>query len=238
MKINRLIFSMFIIPILLYSCKKEFSVVNPVSLSSVTVINATTGSGGIIPNFAKSPVQYFAYANVVGYGSFYEYSIPSGATPVSVWQKTDTIHVVFKGTFTLQSQGIYSLYLCGDNLTSPDTLFTHDILAYHSVTDSVAGVRFVNLSPGSNPVSVDIQGNANGSEVSSLAYKKITSFKIYTDTNENPNPSTGYIFEFRDQASGNLLATYTYNNIARFRNVTIVLYGDPGNQSTFQVNNY
>jgi len=41
----------------------------------------------------------------------------------------------------------------------------------HASTDSVAGIRFVNLSPVTSPVSVDIKGLSNGSEVTSLPYK-------------------------------------------------------------------
>jgi hypothetical protein len=224
--------------LLLFSCKKELSISNGITLSAVTIINACPNSNPIIPDFSNNPVDYFSDAQNIGYQSYFEYAIPSGSTPFSVWQISDTTHAIFKTNITLQSRGIYSIFLSGDNTLKPDTLFVKDNLPYYTVKDSVAGVRFVNLSPGSGLISIDIQGKPNGSEVSSLPYKKITTFKAYTDNNIIPDPSTGYIFEFRDQASGNLLATYNYNNIARFKNVTIVFCGDPGNQSAFLENNY
>lgn len=222
------------------SCKKEFSVVKPGPLSDVTLVNAIVGSNSVIPDFSNDPIQgSFSLSNLVGNGSFFEYSMPSGNTPVSVWQLPDTIQTIFKGSLNLQPQVAYSLFLAGDNPTKPDTLFTRDQLAYHSSADSVVGIRFVNLSPGSNPISINIQGKANGSEVANLAYKKITGFKVYAATSTMPSPSTGYAFEFRDEASGNLLTSFTYlRNIARFRNITIVFNGLPGNQSIFLVNNY
>jgi hypothetical protein len=147
----------------------------------------------------------------------------------------------------LQSGRIYSLYLTG-TVAQPDTVFMQEQLAAHSMADSVAGVRFVNLSPGSNPVSVDIKGQANGSEVVSLAYKARTVFKTY----KADHAVTSYIFEFRDASSGTLLTTYTLNgvnnassasltttNTLRFRNMTIALIGGRTTaQSVLLIPNY
>jgi hypothetical protein len=101
------------------------------------------------------------------------------------------------------------------------------------------GIRFVNLSPGSAPVSVDIQGGANGSEAASLPYKSITAFKDYPAT---PAVSA-YTFEFRDLASGALLASYRVNSTP-YLNYTIALEGIPGvgtgatAQAAYLINNY
>jgi hypothetical protein len=235
MKTHKIIIYLLLIECL--SCKKEFSTIKPINLSDVTVVNAIVNSNALIPDFSNTPVRYFSFATNISNGSYQEYPMQSGTIPISVWQISDTTQTIFKGILNLQPQAIYSLFLSGNNPSSPDSLFTHDELAYHSITDSVAGVRFVNLSAGSNPISVDIQGNVNGSEVVSLPYRQITSFKVYTDTKLIPS-SQEYIFEFRDVSTGDLLANFTYNNIARFRNVTIVFFGPPGSQSTFLVDNY
>jgi hypothetical protein len=97
-----------------------------------------------------------------------------------------------------------------------------DMPPYHPSTDSTAGIRFVNLSAGSNSVSIDIQGNPNTPILSSLPYKDITNFELFAaNTAAQIN---GYTFEFRDASSGNLLTTYTYA-VSPFQNITICFIG-------------
>src|SRR5579872_2457700 len=76
----------------------------------------------------------------------------------------------YSNTFAVGDNTNYSLFLTG---TSPQAV--DNVLISESYTpayaDSICGVRFINLSPGSNSVSVDIKGNANGSEVVGLGYK-------------------------------------------------------------------
>lgn len=222
---------------LITSCKKEQSVVKPLNMSAVTIVNAVSGSQAVVPDFSAQIVQYFSQAQTINVNSYFEYSVPSGSTPVSVWQLPDTTQSVFNGQLNLAPHGIYSLFLVGTNPSKPDTMLLRDNIPYYALGDSVAGVRFANISPGGNPVSVDIQGMANGSEVQSLAYKNATIFKTYKDTQTIPT-SGHYIFEFRDAATGTLLKQYTYSSIARFRSVTIALSGLPGSQSVFLINNY
>jgi len=240
MKKSKFILFIITIQLSLFSCNKNGNIVKPGAISAFTIVNATVNSQPVVPDFSNSPVNYYSDAQNISFGSFFEYSIPSGNVPFNISQVTDTTHKIFSGSFNLKPATIYSLFLAGQLTTASstvDTLFTIDHPPYHSVTDSVAGVRFINLSPGSNPVSVDIQGNAIGSEVESLAYKKITAFKAYMDTSEVP-ASGQYVFEFRDAASGTLLTTFTYSNMERFDNVTIVFYGLPSNQSAFTVNDF
>jgi hypothetical protein len=164
------------------------------------------------------------------------------------------MHTIFNGVLNLPIGTIHSLFVTG-TLAAPDTFFTLDNPPYHSPLDSTIGIRFVNLSAGSNPISVDIQGMPNGSEVTSLSYKGITNFKNYNALASSP---TSYVFEFRDAGTGALLSAssgYTMNditnasgtnindNIYRFRNFTIALIGVPGGSGTLiqkavLINNY
>jgi hypothetical protein len=91
--------------------------------------------------------------------------------------------------------------------------------------DSLINIRFVNLSPNSNPFNIKIQG-ATIDETNGLAYKGITSFKAYTAKVANPN----YKFEIRDGTSNILLITYTFNITPtnRFKNVALVIRGLQG----------
>ncbi len=156
---------------------------------------------------------------------------------------------MFNQTLDLASNNVYSLFITGKDTTAADYLLVNDQPTAHR--DSTCGIRFINLSTGSNPVSVDIQGQSNGSEVSSLAYKSYTSFRSYATT----SGISSYTFEYRDAVSGSLLATYkltgvnnytgtnTTVNTVRFKNMTIALIGQPGGaganaQKTILINNY
>jgi hypothetical protein len=243
----KFLLSIFTTAIILSSCTKEANNVKPVPISAVNIVNAVIGSNSLIADLtgADSVAAYLTTTPQIGYSSFYEYSIPSGNVPIAVYQTTDTLNAVFKtglknSTLNLQGSKIYSLFLSGQFAAqgSVDTLLTLDNPPYHPATDSSSGIRFVNLSPGSSPVSVNIQGNPNASELSSLSYRNITGFKNYPATAN----ITQYIFEIRDAASGILLTTYNYN-LAPYQNITIAIIGseDPAVSvpvSALRVNNF
>jgi hypothetical protein len=247
MKCLKYLYIIIILQVTCVACTKEANNVKPVPMSAVTIVNAIINSNPLITDLtgADSVAAYLTTTPQIEYSSFFEYSIPSGNVPVAVYQTTDTLNPVFKtglknSTLNLQGSKIYSLFLSGQlgAQGSVDTLLTLDNPLYHPATDSSSGIRFVNLSPGSSPVSVNIQGNTNGSEVSTLSYRNITDFKNYPATMN----ITSYTFEIRDVASGNLLITYTYN-LAPFQNITIALIGseDPNVNvpvSVLRVNDY
>ncbi len=247
MKVSKLIMIPAVLIVMVSGCHKSGGVV--VSPASITVVNAVVNSQPVIPVFGTTgPITYFTSAQTVGYGGFQLYSPLSGANSLYVVQNTSTDTILnghnsyfFNGTLNLIAGGITRsswwalirsmliLYLCG--IISP----------IHA--DSTVGIRFINLSPGSNAVSINIQGNANGSEVSSLAYKGMTSFKSYAAT--SAFLSNGYTFEFRDATSGTLLTSastgnYSYlfpggQSLPLFRNFTLALYDVPGNQQVMVV---
>lgn len=244
MKFIRYIFIITVTQLFFISCKKDD--IRKENVSAVTVVNAVAGSSSLIADFTGSrPYVYFNNAPQVDYNSSHEYSIASGSVPAVVYQTSDTTHAVYKKSMTLEPRTIYSLYLAGTDPANPDALLTTDNIPYYNPADSLTGVRFINLSPGTT-VSVNIQGAASGSEAASLAYKSLTTFKSYKATYKIDN----YTFEFRNAGTGDVLATYTLDGINngigsntstnqwRNRNVTIVLSGLPGSQNAFEVNNY
>lgn len=132
---------------------------------------------------------------------------------------------------------IGSLFVAG-TLKQPDTLLIKDQPLYFPPADSSMGLRFVNLSQGGLPVSVNIRGQANGAEVNGLPFKAVTEFRRYA-----ANAAAGsYVFEFRNSATGALLASFTISNVNnpgtaspnlwRYRNFTLVLCGVPGSAVT------
>lgn len=233
----------------LFSCKK--SDIPQLSAASFNFVNAVPGSAPMITRFAGQNFYYskITSSNQVPFGASNVFSHEAGNTTFTLVQSTDTTHTLYQGNFSLQANNSYTFFLAGTT-AQPDTLFVHEQLPVYASTDSVAGIRFVNLSPGSNPVSVDIQGQANGSEVNSLSYKGITTFKQYTAN----HTVSSYVFEFRDAAAGNLLASYTLNGVnngigtntiankVRFKNLTIALIGQPAggtvSQQCILVNNF
>jgi hypothetical protein len=128
----------------------------------------------------------------------------------------------YTGTVNVNSGSNYSLFLSGASPTVVDNVLIQENYT-RTYPDSTCGVRFINLAPGSNPVSVDIKGSANGSEVASLAYKAYSKFIKHPATHLN----TSYIFEFRDASTGNLITSYTLAT-PFFHNVTLALRGTVG----------
>ena len=224
------------------ACHKSTTEVAPASLN---IINAIADSQAVIPILnADQPTNYFVNAEAISYTNAHLYSPPSGSTFINIAQITDTVQVspkfdLFSGTFNLLPGAIYSLFLTGDT-TALDTMFVRDnIPPYY--TDSLAGVRFVNLSPGSLPISITIEGNPSSqTEFSGVGYKSITSFKTYAANNSVANSS--YLFVVRDQATGDSLASYSWS-YTLFKNNTLIISGSESSSSTtplqvFQMNNY
>lgn len=228
------------------SCTKVLSVIKTHPNSSLTVVNGVDGSSSLLTTFSPDSAVYTFSTSTpqVGYGSSSEYSVLSGTTPVIIYQSSDTVTPLFKGQFTLAPDGIYSLFLSGilTGQNAPDTLLVMDSPPYHAVGDSTVGIRFVNISPGAGTISIDLLGNAPGSEVTSLPYKGVTTFKSYPATSTTPDPSTGYVFEFRSVATDSVLYTYTYNagNLPLFKNVSLILAGTTAGSGiqAFVVNSY
>jgi hypothetical protein len=224
--------------------------------SAITIVNAVVGSNPLVTNFTPGnggkggpdTLAYYYSATQIRYSSFTEFGWYTGNTSLSVSPITDTFFVAWSGMVDLTPNTIHTLFLIGPDSTQIDTLFTLDSPPGHPPTDSSVGVRFVNVSPGSQPVSVDLQGMSPGSEVESLSYKGVTPFKSYSANSNSPG---SYVFEFRDPTSGNLLASYSMTGVTygtngntrantwRFRNVTIALMGVAGgSQRAYEINNY
>jgi len=232
------LFFVVITGIITASCKKDD--VPPVANISINVVNASPGISNAKIKTTNAN-GYYNQLSGVNYGSFAVFTMPQRSPNVSISSSTDTAQVLYSSNIPAiedKSGGstVYSLFIAG--AVGEDILLSPDNIPFHA--DSTLGVRFINLSKNSSPVSINIQGQANGSEESSLAYKSLSEFKSYSAT----SAVSDYSFEFRDAASGSLITTYTVSgvnalpNYALFKNLTIVFYGPLGSQSTFGVNNF
>jgi len=221
------------------SCSKESKLKGAASL---TIVNAVTGSEpSLVPNFSDAdPLTRYVNGPQLGYGATMSTGSYSGQLKLAIYHYPDTSdHTtpLYNLSLDIPAGTVHTLFLTGTT-SSTDTLFTTDVLPYHPASDSGVGIRFVNLSKGSAPVSVNIAGAAQGSEVSSLPYKAITAFTNYPAT----AAVSEYAFELRDAASGTLIGTYylggvndSFSNTRRFRNLTIALLGIPGDPATQKI---
>lgn len=209
----------------LYACKNADEKVYPAA-GAINVTNAVIGGATItmttnnsIGSIAANTIGNNAssFLPLVGGQTQVNLSVPAVAATTSTPAKPAVLY--YNQPLTIDNTTNYSLFLTG---TSPTTI--ENVLIKESYLrtypDSTCGVRVINLAPGSNPISVNIKGNANGSEVSSLAYKALSDFKTHPAKKVN----TSYIFEFRDAGTGSIITTYTLAT-PFFHNVTLCLRG-------------
>jgi hypothetical protein len=246
---NKLILILLLLQVMAdVDCQKANTAPALSGVAALTVVNALPTLDQFVTPIINtgSPIMWFYTANSIYYGGYYEYSPIAGNDTVYIVQDYDTLDVgpkapgqMFYGILTLKKEGIYSLFLCGADTASPDYLLTTDTLSFHSPADSALGIRFVNLSAGSNPLSINLEGSPNGSEVGNLPYKGITGFKNYACNSS----VTSYTFVIRDEGTGDSLGQYTISGNPNngnllvdpnglslvFKNVTIAVYGSETN---------
>jgi len=197
--------------------------VQPSALSSFNITNAVVGGNTLTLNNTGPNVSNM---------SFTQCTVFAGQSQVKLGDTSQRPQqVYYHQTIGTVDGSYYSLFLTGSSPTQVDNVLIKE--SYKNYADSVTGIRFINLSPGSNPISVDIAGKANGSEASSLAYKAYTNFNKYSATAAN----SSYNFEFRDQATGDLIATYNVT-VPVFKNVTLGLAGLESTPSIIAINEY
>ncbi|QEC43482.1 hypothetical protein [Pseudobacter ginsenosidimutans] len=227
------LFSGILLMLTLTGCIKE----NPSRQAvSLTVVNAVVGSNTLRPNFTGTGTIRYIDTWPISYGIFNLssnlYSREAGITTLGLFQMPDTLakdQPLFNLQLNLPEASIHSLYLTG-TVAEPDTMLIRDIVPGYASSDTSMGIRFVNLSKGSDPVTVNLLGQPDGSEAGALAYKKYTGFKKYRVRNGVGK----YVFEFRNTVTGNVDATYTadfideINNRYVYRNFTIAFIGKPG----------
>jgi len=216
-----------------FSCKKSNS---SSGIAALSIVHSCVGVPTVVLNLSTDTVPYYLNQAILPYAASVEYGVPSGVNPIAIFSSADSSHPLFQGTIDLQPTTVYSLYLVGQ-YPKIDTLLRVDAIPVHS--DSTSGVRFANLSPDSNPISINLLGEDPSQAIfTNLGYKQISSFKDFSFKNEIRD----YIFEIRDMASDNLLATFTWT-LSPFKNNTIVINGlinGVGDEAlgVFSVNNF
>lgn len=240
--LRNMLFSVLKISLLIMlfvSCSKEKE---DAGTASLIIINAVAGSKPLATNFkAEGPINYtnfqsrlLDYSDKVPPASTYQFRSYGGKQRLRLFQYPDTTEKdtpLFDLQLDLPLYSVNSLFLTG-TLAAPDTVLSRDEIPYFQEGDSTMAIRFINLSPGSGPISINRKDSVPGSEVNNLTYKSMSEFKRYNAKRNILN----YVFEFHDAVTGELLATYTaYNNHNNevpsqwvYRSMTVVFQGLPG----------
>jgi hypothetical protein len=227
------------------ACKKNTD--KPIDSSSLTIVNAIGGAGVLVTNFQAGTklIYYKSAQQIPKYNStapFFEFPSYIGTFSLSLSLLTDTLNTVYKGNVTVEPRSIHTLFLAG-TLTAVDTAFTTDNVPAFAPADSLVGVRFINISKGSNPLAVNIQG-VTAPFLSNLTYKAVSAFFRYSA--KKNSPAVSYVFEIRDPSAANkLIATYPIASLTTNfgKSITVALRGIQGGtgvnaQAVFAVNNY
>lgn len=189
------------------SCKKD----NPRSsvVASLSLVNVVVDG---------SAVRLGNDATYISNNDTWPLIIREDNSGVYVWPVDDSLHPYYTNAkFEIEDRAVYSLYI-GGTTTKVEGILVKETLPYY--TDSVCGIRFVNLSPDSNDFNITLSSSPTENEVSNLTYKQITEFKTYPSKSTNDT----YTFDIRNASDNTLLFSYTIDT-PRFANVTLVIQG-------------
>lgn len=238
---KKIIIASLCFTILLASCKK----------ASVDEVALAPKSGFMVVNAALniSSAKVYAHSNLInwknlpgtdamaqfrsGYLGTY-----AGSNHVRAVSAADTTIILYSSNKAenFAANSFNTLFLAGNTGAYEGVFIQNDNIVNH--TDSAMGIRFINLSPNSTPLSITLSTAPTTNIEAGLVYKQKSDFKKYPAL-----ASTGsIIFQVRD-AGGVLLASYTLPvtavspyglasiPFARFRNITLVVKGLQGTTS-------
>jgi hypothetical protein len=218
----------------LFSCKKNTESIK--TSSSINVINAAVDIAAIKINPGVSDFSYVKTTDVVNFGASKFYFAELGQHYIIAVSNLDTTKVLFNGSYDMQP-GFYTMYLAGQ-APNIDTMFKKETgmpfiktdVSTPDPADYVTNVRFVNLSPNSPALKINIK-NSSSNEVENFGYKSIGSWKGYGNS---ATGTTNYIFEVRNAETNAILLTYTFGATTtnRFKNVALVIKGLVGGTGT------
>ncbi|MES2329929.1 MAG: hypothetical protein V4539_10025 [Bacteroidota bacterium] len=220
------------------ACKKSTVDITP--LASVNIVNASVNVAAAKVNFTGpvSPNYYNLITATTAYGANTAYGVLANTTvPVQVIISPDSTKVIANASFNFANGDVYSFYLAGQS-TAVDTILRKETIPTYQ--DSSCGVRFINLSYNSSPISVTLSTAATApiTEFTGLAYKAQSVFKKMDATVANNT----YTLQVRDATTLALLGSYTLT-VPRFFSCTLAWIGQTGGTGTAavkvqRVNNY
>lgn len=223
---------MLLTGLVIQSCKRIE--VKPAT-ASITVVNAAIDVAAAKSYASDKRVSWSAMptGDVVNFANFKHFGVFVGRKNVAAVISADTTKILFSETGDFKEGGLNTLFICGQSDSYEGVYLADENLPNY--TEEVIGIRFINLSPNSTAISVNLTATPLVNETASLAYKQKTEFKTYT---ANATAiTTGIAFQVKNAATGALLASYTLPTTAvspyttatvaqaRFKNVTLVIKG-------------
>lgn len=224
MKMTFLSIIMLLSILILVSCKKQDVKLTP--LASLLVINTVSDGGNLLLGTNSTPV-YNNYSQA--------YGMLTGSREVKLVDTAEGINKIYYNQMEdFVSGGVYSLFLGGNPDAVNGVFIKEENIPSH--TADVFGARVINLIKDGVPISVNLQGSANGSFIRSLKYKAISTFKDVSSIVAEGDK----VFEFRNAVTGNLITSFIVPgyDLPRFRNITLVFVGAVGSESIIRTNNY
>lgn len=207
---------------------------------SVKVVHAAVDFPPVYINYVGRDIT-FRNNSILSYRSSRRYTIPTGIDrDIRIVNAEDTLSQLLNQTVNLGAGDIQTLFLAGQGENTEILLVEDDVLV---LKDSLVGVRFINLSPDSGPVSIGVAGE-DADLARDLAFKDASVFNAVGATIADGV----YQFEFKD-ANDNVIAMTTMDPLPRrnkplFKNLTFALIGlvndgqGGSTLSVIQINNF
>ena len=192
---------------------------HPIPTAAIKIINATVEAGLIMPKNFDFNISNRA-GTAIPFGGSERFTLPANTpTDLLLVKADDTLTTVLNETVNFEEGTIYSFFAAGRFPNVESVLIRDEFINYQ---DSTFGVRFVNMSPDSEALSVRIS-DTMANVVTDLGYKGASTF--------SPLPATGqggtYTFEFVNE-NDEVLAATSFDPISEravFQNVTLALVG-------------
>jgi hypothetical protein len=224
MKHRPFIFALLIV-IFFESCKKNKISIAP--LASLNVVATVVGGDNVKLNNNSVDSAKAYNSNIFG--------IVAGSSNVLIYPTSSLGKPYYNGVIESENGDNYSLFLSGYPNNVDAILVKENIPEYYS--DSMIGIRVVNLSPTSSSLNISLASATNTNVFSNVVYKQVTDFIKFSLPTVIPSGSVS--FQIRD-AANTLLSTYTLPTavtsnypgisvqLSRFRNITLVIRGLQG----------
>ena len=228
------IIMILLIGLIIQSCKKQESTQK--ALSSLTLVNTSIdivglklNTSGLIQSWSGIPA-----GNVTNFANSKHYGVFVGTRSVTVTVAADSTKTLYSASQEFKEGAFNTLFLCGQTGSYEGVYLTDENLPNY--TEEVVSIRFINLSPNSPAVSINLTATPAVNEAANLVYKQKSEFKTYPAG----NVAAGIAFQVKNAVTGSLLASYTlpaaavspYTTAtvaqARFKNVTLVIKGLAG----------
>ncbi|MBB5437283.1 hypothetical protein HDC92_000951 [Pedobacter sp. AK017] len=193
------------------SCKKDNFTTTP--LASLKIVNTVTGG---------TPAKLRGvFSTTINNNSNSNFGRLTGTQDLYVYPVADSLRPYYNNnqTISLDAQESYTLFL-GGTPVAVTSLFVHENWAQR---DNNIRIRFLNFSPGSLAVKVNLATSVDVPEFSDVAFGQLTEFKAYTKAVAN----SSYQFQVRNATTNVLIASFTMSveNVAAFNNATLVFRG-------------